>query len=203
MDNNNQYLKLRYIGGVFVVTILAVAFYISAHTNNHNTVVRGTVNHRQSDIYDEQALTKKSIEAIIQAERKRHLIVNATTQTGRDIEHFLHNDMPAKAKQFLPHPKKHKNMRPRIVGGTAAMVGEFPFYAKTRPNILCGATLVWEDILLTAAHCGGGFLNGTAIGGTLLNDFDATIVDVLSEIPHPDYNNVTQENGMYSIHTNS
>lgn len=41
----------------------------------------------------------------------------------------------------------------RIVGGNAAALGEYPFYGTTNFPLLCGATLIHEDILLTAAHC--------------------------------------------------
>ena len=37
----------------------------------------------------------------------------------------------------------------RIVGGENAEAGEFPFFVQWMG---CGASLVWEDILLTAAH---------------------------------------------------
>ena len=37
----------------------------------------------------------------------------------------------------------------RIVGGEDAEPGEFPFFVKWRG---CGASLIWKDILLTAAH---------------------------------------------------
>jgi secreted trypsin-like serine protease len=37
----------------------------------------------------------------------------------------------------------------RIVGGEDAVAGEFPFFVQWRG---CGASLIWEDILLTAAH---------------------------------------------------
>jgi secreted trypsin-like serine protease len=37
----------------------------------------------------------------------------------------------------------------RIVGGEDAEAGEFPFFVQWRG---CGASLIWEDVLLTAAH---------------------------------------------------
>jgi hypothetical protein len=198
MDPNHP-TKLRCIGVVFVVTMLAGTCYLSTRKYSQKTVVLDSVNESSGGFYGAGEEIKKIIP---QTGRKLHLIINATTPTGRDVENFLHNnDMHTKPKHL---PQTKKNIQPRIVGGTAATEGEFPFYAKTRPTTLCGATLVWEDILLTAAHCGGGFLNGAAIGGTLIDDSDATIiVDVISEIPHPDYNDATQENGTYAIHTNT
>lgn len=37
----------------------------------------------------------------------------------------------------------------RIVGGENAIAGEFPFFVRWKG---CGASLIWEDVLLTAAH---------------------------------------------------
>ena len=45
----------------------------------------------------------------------------------------------------------------RIVGGTVAGEGEFPFFALygkwTDPNRYCGGSLIANDVVLTAAHC--------------------------------------------------
>lgn len=54
----------------------------------------------------------------------------------------------------------------RIVGGTPADEGEYPFYAYPRGMMLCGATLIAPEILLTAAHCGGVWTSGALIGKT-------------------------------------
>ena len=77
---------------------------------------------------------------------------------------------------------------PRIVGGTPAARGAYPFYVKTIRPILCGGTLIAPDIVLTVAHCGGGFLAGVNIGGILFNGTDAVeTLAVDAEFPHPDY----------------
>ena len=46
---------------------------------------------------------------------------------------------------------------PRIVGGQDAGVGEYPFFVQGSG---CGASLIWKDIVLTAAHCAGYIKNG-------------------------------------------
>ena len=54
--------------------------------------------------------------------------------------------------------------------------------------------------ILTAAHCGGGFLAGVNIGGILLDGTDA--VETLAvdfEFPHPDYDEATQVNDIMLV----
>jgi trypsin len=74
------------------------------------------------------------------------------------------------------------------VGGTPATTGVYPFYVRTNGTILCGGTLIAPDIVLTVAHCGGAFLAGVVVGGTLKDGTDAVeILAVDLELPHPDY----------------
>ena len=42
-----------------------------------------------------------------------------------------------------------------IIGGADADIRQFPYFAH---GYDCGASLIWYDIALTAAHCGGAFL---------------------------------------------
>jgi hypothetical protein len=115
------------------------------------------------------------------------------TTKDDEVENFLHHDVFEKRAGVRPQP--------RIVGGTPASPGSFPFYAKSVAggDLLCGATLIWEDVLLSAAHCKGAFIGGVAIGGTKLDDSDATILEVESEYIHPAYDPVTQANGTFFL----
>jgi secreted trypsin-like serine protease len=89
---------------------------------------------------------------------------------------------------------------PRIVGGTPAAFGDFPFYASTILPSLCGGTLIHEDIILTAAHCGDAFLDGVHIGGVLVNGMDAVeVVSVDQEFPHMDYDPTTTINDIMLV----
>jgi hypothetical protein len=45
----------------------------------------------------------------------------------------------------------------KIIGGSRAAFGEYPFMAIPETESFCGASLIHEDILLTAAHCQGAF----------------------------------------------
>lgn len=55
----------------------------------------------------------------------------------------------------------HETVNPRIVGGSAASPGEYPFFAEGDG---CGGSLIWKDIVLSAAHCQGAFANTARIG---------------------------------------
>ena len=46
--------------------------------------------------------------------------------------------------------------QPRIVGGQDATEGEYPFFVQ---GAGCGASLIWKDMVLTAAHCSGYIAN--------------------------------------------
>lgn len=73
-----------------------------------------------------------------------------------------------------------------IVGGRPAAARRYPFMVQSSPSN-CGGTLIHEDIVLSAAHCGGSFLSGVTIGGILRDGSDSEFFDVDSECLHPDY----------------
>ena len=82
-----------------------------------------------------------------------------------------------------------------IIGGEPSPVGRYPYFAHPRGSFLCGATLIHEDILLTAAHCndGNNFVNTRAIyiGSTKFNGSDA--LDTLTAVSfknHPDFQSI-------------
>jgi len=76
----------------------------------------------------------------------------------------------------------------RIVGGSDAGPNEYPTFVLSAGQAKCGGTLIHEDIVLTAAHCAGAFLDsGIYIGGILLDGSDGRLVGVSREIPHPSY----------------
>lgn len=85
--------------------------------------------------------------------------------------------------------------QPRIVGGVPAEAGEFPSFVWTAGSKLCGGSLIWGDVLLTAAHCAGYFLDrGILYNGVLLNGgAGELLLGVEAELPHPEYNTTIQD----------
>lgn len=88
----------------------------------------------------------------------------------------------------------------RIVGGSPAAAEAYPAYAFTAGSDLCGSTLIHHDILLTAAHCKGAFLNnGVVVGGILIDGSDGRFVEVTKELPHPHYSYSNQQNDVMLV----
>ena len=84
-----------------------------------------------------------------------------------------------------------------IVGGSAVQnVASYPFFGFSKRGALCAATLIHDDIAVTAGHCAGVFSNsGLLLGGRQLNGLDAKEdITVLKELRHPLYNKITFEN---------
>jgi Trypsin len=89
----------------------------------------------------------------------------------------------------------------RIVGGKPAAANQFPFFAVPAGTKLCGATLIHSDVLLSAAHCQGAFLDmGVLIGATQLDGSDVDeFVGVVLEQPHPRYQPGTEQNDIMLV----
>jgi Trypsin len=77
-----------------------------------------------------------------------------------------------------------------IINGNVAKLGEFPSFAYADSEY-CGATLIWNDVLLSAGHCEEGFSQkGTKIfiGGTFQDGRNAPeTIGIDWVLPHPDF----------------
>lgn len=89
-----------------------------------------------------------------------------------------------------------------IVGGVVVAEPEkYPYFAIPATGTLCGATLVHEDILITAAHCEGVFSNKDIfIGATFVDGKDAKEKARTSiERVHPNYDDLTLSNDLMLV----
>lgn len=93
-----------------------------------------------------------------------------------------------------------RTLQKRIVGGKPVARGAHPAYAIPAGSRLCGATVIHPDVLLTAAHCKGAFLEGVLIGATQLSGTDMReFLLVEREHPHPDYRPGPEENDIMLV----
>jgi hypothetical protein len=87
--------------------------------------------------------------------------------------------------------RKHVLGNNRIIGGVLANEQEFPFFVQGDG---CGASLVWDDMVLTAAHCEGVFNDRVLVGAQQRNKEvnGAEWMKVLSPMKvHPSYSRKT------------
>jgi trypsin len=96
-------------------------------------------------------------------------------------EPMIQKTKPLKMPHSTPMPAES-----RIVGGTDAQPGAYPFFVQ---GVDCGGSLIWDDIVLTAAHCTYGFPVGDSalVGNYILNNASggAESIDVAQQVPHP------------------
>jgi V8-like Glu-specific endopeptidase len=95
-----------------------------------------------------------------------------------------------------------------VVGGKLAKLGDYPSFAISNGLFSCGATLIWRDVLVTAASCNFGpldVLNAVQwyIGGVASDGSDAVeTATIQSLIPHPYFNDATRHDIMLVILNN-
>jgi hypothetical protein len=99
-----------------------------------------------------------------------------------------------KKKKSLRSPStnnvEHIIAESRIVGGEDASPGEYPFFVQGDG---CGASLIWPDVVLTAAHCAGAFDERVTIGAYRYDTTEAgaEFRTTSTQIDHPSYNSQT------------
>jgi trypsin len=91
--------------------------------------------------------------------------------------------------------KKHWAFQSRIIGGNDAPAGQYPFFVQWHG---CGASLIHEDIILSAAHCDLLEYNDVIIGSHLR--FNDTVLPgahrrmIVERRLHPNFNDTSMEN---------
>ena len=105
----------------------------------------------------------------------------------------------AEGKKKKDKPRRvqqaHHAIESRIVGGEQATPGQYPFFVGWDG---CGASLIHEDIVLTAAHCDMAYVAGETvyIGSHRRNTPAGNYEDrtILQLVAHPQYNEDTVAN---------
>ncbi|KAL7520077.1 hypothetical protein ACHAWX_004823 [Stephanocyclus meneghinianus] len=90
-----------------------------------------------------------------------------------------------------------ENDASRIIGGIEAQIMRYQ-YAVSLHNTstgshFCGGSLIAPDIILTAAHCQGGF-DTAVVGRHNLTSSEGESIPIKTEIPHSEYNDATIDN---------
>lgn len=84
--------------------------------------------------------------------------------------------------------QQYVGAQPKIVGGTEIPSAKsYPFLAQTAGDTLCTASLIWPDVLISAAHCADAFADGVYIGGILLDGSDGEYHAVSKVLVNPHY----------------
>jgi secreted trypsin-like serine protease len=106
---------------------------------------------------------------------------------------------------IIAHARAAGNETDKIVGGIAASSGEFPGYAipsfQSGAENLCGAYLIRNDILVTAAHCRIAFEGyDVHIGGTEIDGGDAVETIRTGDVcQHPGFSDSSFSNDIMLI----
>lgn len=113
------------------------------------------------------------------------------SKTGRTTSSTSSNEQSAKGLIWASSGQDDASriLQKRIIGGKDVVAGRYEYLALTFGRFLCGATLIHEDVLLTAAHCDeqGAFDDGILLGGIRIDGSDGTFHSVTETIVHEDF----------------
>ena len=87
------------------------------------------------------------------------------------------------------HPDDVRELDTRIIGGTEAVEGRYPYVVSLRDEYghLCGGSLIAKDVVMTAAHCQVESYT-VVVGQHDMNEStDGEELNVKQDLPHPNY----------------
>jgi len=99
--------------------------------------------------------------------------------------------------------KKHWAFQSRIIGGNDAPAGRYPFFVQWHG---CGASLIHDDIILSAAHCDPIEYSDVFVGSHLRQDDTIPGAHkrmILDRRLHPNFNDTSLENDFMIMKLNS
>lgn len=132
----------------------------------------------------------------------------ASTAMGKTTPSIRGNRNLKKTKDLLREVQRNKNEHHRIIGGEAAGENEFPFFVD---YWYCGASLIHEDIILTAAHCVDGVTETDKVYvGAYREHYDnpnqtgnPEVRTITGHAVHPEYDDFTTNNDVMVIKIDS
>lgn len=141
---------------------------------------------------------------------KNHIISSSQDQTTK-LTNVVITNIIEDDQQQQQHGKQYeytnniRSLQSKIVGGIPVTgVNEFPSFGYSTGYGLCGGTLIYYDMFLTAAHCRPAFKNifipGIQLNSTILisqrNGFNVNIDKI---IPHPQFNRIRLKNDIMIV----
>jgi trypsin len=135
---------------------------------------------------------------------------DTASRVRHQLERIRNEDLPIDG--ITSNGSTEERIRDLIVGGSLADSQEYRSYAVVDPVVnsggLCGATLIYPDILVSAAHCGlaGIFNDGVLmnIGGTSIYGDDAIDrIGIDGQLIHPNYDSASLNNDIMLIKLSS
>ena len=133
---------------------------------------------------------------------KTTLLIAAILSTPSHAAKNLRNAVTRDDKEVATTTTREM-LQSRIVGGNQAQPGAYPYF--TQLVNVCGASLIHEDIILSAAHC-----NELSETRVIVGDFEggktgygAVARTIVKRAVHPKYNSNTNENDFLILKLNS